>query len=312
MAICLRRLIPLATITMLVAGVLMLVGPAGATVPGANGLILWARFNPDLGDDDIYIANPDGTNEHRVWGPSECPRWSPDGDRILLPGITIINWDGSNPVFFSSATTQNFGCAIWSADGSRVAFESWDDTDPNFVPGIFSIRSSDGGDLKRLTASPFGSHDIPGDYSPDGTKLAFLRGPALNRKNLGAVFIANADGTNARQITPWGLRVGDFAPRWSPDGSRLVFVANHSLFLVNPDGSRLRELFQDTGGNLDLAPAWSPDGSKIIFVRIVFMGRSFQRSLYTINADGTGLTPIIGPHTSGPVGGPDWGVHPLQ
>jgi len=109
MAICLRRLIPLATITMLVAGVLMLVGPAGATVPGANGLILWARFNPDLGDDDIYIANPDGTNEHRVWGPSECPRWSPDGDRILLPGITIINWDGSNPVFFSSATTQNFG-----------------------------------------------------------------------------------------------------------------------------------------------------------------------------------------------------------
>src|SRR5947207_3388043 len=129
MAICLRRLIPLATITMLVAGVLMLVGPAGATVPGANGLILWARFNPDLGDDDIYIANPDGTplallrghalnskklgavfianadgtNARQItpWGlrvGDFAPRWSPDGSRLVFVAnhsLFLVNPDGS-------------------------------------------------------------------------------------------------------------------------------------------------------------------------------------------------------------------------
>src|SRR5689334_17052665 len=91
-----KRWKSLATMTMLVAGVLILVCPTGATVPGANGRIVWGDFNPDIGDDDIYTANSDGTDEQWVYGPSECPRWSPDGNRILLPGITIINWDGSN------------------------------------------------------------------------------------------------------------------------------------------------------------------------------------------------------------------------
>jgi TolB protein len=289
----------------IVVVVLGLVGYAPATVPGTNGLIVWGRFNPEIGDDDIYTANPDGTDEVKVAGPSECPRWSPDGNRIVLPGITVINWDGSNPVQFSSGTTQNFGCAIWSADGSRIAFESWDDANSNFVPGVFSIRSSDGGDLKRLTAATAG-HDIPGDYSPDGTRLVFLGG-APHKK--GAIFVANADGTDRRQITPWGLAPGDFAPRWSPDGSRIVFVSNGSLFLVNPDGSDLRKVFQDTGGRLDLAPAWSPDGKKILFVRIVFAGQPFEQSLYIVNTDGTALTQVRGPHTSGPVQHPDWGVH---
>jgi len=285
--------------------VLALKGDAPATVPGTNGRIVWGRFNPDGGDDDIYTANPDGTGEVKVAGPSECPRWSPDGNRILLPGIAIINSDGTNAVQFNSGTTQNFGCAIWSADGSRIAFESWDDTDPNFVPGIFSIRSSDGGDLQRLTTAPAG-HDIPGDYSPDGTQIVFLGG-APHKK--GAIFIANADGTNRRQITPWGLAPGDFAPRWSPDGSRIVFASQGSLFFINPDGLGLRKVFQDEAA-VDVSPSWSPDGTMILFVRIRFGQHTLEQGLYNIKANGTGLTAITGPHTSGPVHHPDWGANP--
>ena len=69
--------------------VLALGGHSLATVPGPNGRIVWGSFNPDIGDADIYTANPDGAHETRVAGPSECPRWSPDGSRILLPGRSL-------------------------------------------------------------------------------------------------------------------------------------------------------------------------------------------------------------------------------
>jgi Tol biopolymer transport system component len=323
-----------ATLVTLIALLLavVLVRHAGATFLGTNGRIVFGRFNPSIGDDDIYSANPDGSHEVKVLaGPAECPHWSPDGNRIAVTSVgvttinvTTINRDGSGSVLFSSGSTQNFGCSVWSADGSRIAFESWDDTNPNFVPGIFSIRSSDGDDLKRLTANPFGgAHDLPGDYSPDGSHLAFLRGNSLkNRRNgTAAMFVANADGTNPRQITPWGLATGvdGSVPRWSPDGSRIVFVSHGSVFLINPDGSGLVKVFQDTGVSSDLAPAWSPDGTRILFVRIsIVEGRliTAQQDLYTINPDGTGLTQVTntpgGPHTSGAEEFPDWGINPLQ
>src|SRR5947207_14890522 len=82
--------------------VLALGGHSLATVPGPNGRIVWGSFNPDIGDADFYTANPDGAHETRVAGPSECPRWSPGGSRILLPGITIIHLDGSNHGEFNS------------------------------------------------------------------------------------------------------------------------------------------------------------------------------------------------------------------
>jgi hypothetical protein len=53
--------------------VLALGGHSLATVPGPNGRIVWGSFNPDIGDADIYTANPYGTHETRVAGFSECP-----------------------------------------------------------------------------------------------------------------------------------------------------------------------------------------------------------------------------------------------
>jgi len=56
--------------------------------------------------------------------------------------------------------------------------------DPS-LNGIYTIRAFDGGDLTRLTVSPyppqgdFGGGDIPGDYSPDGSQFVFMRAKRL-------------------------------------------------------------------------------------------------------------------------------------
>jgi hypothetical protein len=71
--------------------------------------------------------------------------------------------------------TLNLACWAWSPRGTRLACEGWDDVHPTRPAGVFTVRSSDGGDLVRVTANPYGGHDIPGDYSPDGTRIVFGR-----------------------------------------------------------------------------------------------------------------------------------------
>jgi Tol biopolymer transport system component len=46
-------------------------------------------------------------------------------------------------------------------------------TDPS-RNGIYTIRSSDGGGLTRITSHP-GGDDNPGDDSPDGKRMVFVR-----------------------------------------------------------------------------------------------------------------------------------------
>ena len=60
---------------------------------------------------------------------------------------------------------------VWGLGAEApMACEGWDDSDPSRA-GIYTVRASDGPDLQRLTRE----RDIPCDYSPDGTELAFIR-----------------------------------------------------------------------------------------------------------------------------------------
>ena len=198
------------------------------------------------------------------------------------------------------------------------------------MDGVYTIRSSDGGGLTRLTTNPyppegeFGGGDIPGDYSPDGSQFVFMRakpgaGPVPDRNQSGALFIENSDGTGLHQITPYGLANShdNGVARWSPNGSEILFAGIHerfnggSLYVVHTDGTGLRPIPLKTGGSFSLAftPGWSPDGTKIIFSLFTARGpRTSDENIYTANADGSGLFQV----TSGfGFDFADWGTHPL-
>ncbi|MCD6023036.1 MAG: hypothetical protein K0R20_2746 [Actinomycetia bacterium] len=61
----------------------------------------------------------------------------------------------------------------WSPDGDRISCEGFGVDDPS-LSGIYTIRTSDGGGLRRITSNPDG-FDAPGDFSPDGERLVFTR-----------------------------------------------------------------------------------------------------------------------------------------
>lgn len=316
--VAMRRLITLITVVAAtLLGSAAAAVPAQAKAPGPNGQIVFGRFNTGLDDFQIFTANPDGTRQVQLLpGVAECPRWSPDGTTILVcvanPGGLIrpatVRPDGSGFTPLDNPDpTLNLACWAWSPADARVACEGWDDANPSRPAGIFTVRSADGGGLIRVTANPYGAHDIPGDYAPAGSKIVFLRNNDPNSE-AGALFVVNTNGSGLRRITAWNF--AEDAGSWSPDGKWILFSSkDQKLFIVHPDGSGLRQIRLDTGPGRYLAsqPAWSPDGTQIVLR--LFLASTGQQHLYTARPTGSDLRQVA--NTQGSEELPDWGPHPL-
>ena len=198
--------------------------------------------------------------------------------------VGLVDPDGSNYVQFDNPDpTLELDCHAWSPDGLRLACSGFDGTDVS-RNGIYTVRSSDGGDLTRVTTSPDGGHDDPSDYSPDGQQIVFTR-EGIEDEADRTLMIVNVDGSGARALSDRRLGPG----RWSPDGKTILSdlgEEGESLLLVPVDGGEIRpiEIVSD-----DLRSAfsgsWSPDGEWI-----VFSGRaSISVDLWIVRVDGTNL-----------------------
>ena len=160
------------------------------------------------------------------------------------------------------------------------------------------VMDADGGNQENLTNHP--AHDGEPDWSPDGTKIAFV-----SNRNLGVnqIYVMDADGTNQIRLTDGPRRKQD--PDWSPDGQQIAFTVNLDLhrhvdledddelprIAVMDAGGQNRERFEDHA----MLPSWSPDGQQIAFVS----GRDGGAEIYVIGADGQGLERV----THGLLGG---------
>jgi Tol biopolymer transport system component len=313
------------TIAGLVALVAMSAAPAGAKVPGPNGRIAFTQFEPATGATVTYTVNPDGSHVQRLFARgSEGPHWSPDGSQVSIfccdDGMAAHIVDSDNGSFRELAPpdpTLETHCGQWSPDAQRLACESFGMTDPN-RNGIYSIRSSDGGGLRRITSNP-GGDDIPGDYSPDGKRLVFVR---TDPDGEVGVYVTRLNGSGLRPITPSGMLVHDFfGGSWSPNGNNILLAARSAadhrlaIWVAGADGGGAHQLpikpacggaFSDPRSISCFQPGWSPDGTKVVFTRISANGT--QENIYTVNADGSGLAQVT---NTGHADQPDWGPHPL-
>ena len=271
--------------------------------PDLEGLIVFTRAGGEYGDETVFVANADGTDERQVAPQTCCPRIAPDGSRILMaasaPGdagvtVAITDLDGANrTVVPLPGDGLNLGPGAWSPDGTQILFEGWDDADPS-RDGLY-LGNPDGTGLVRVTDAS-GLHDLTGDFAPDGSQAVFLRhdpsGP-----NPGTLFVTPISGGELVQLTPDDFDVQCcFNYRWSPDGNTILFADTAgSLWTVAPDGSSLTELYSDPQGRYAITPAWSPDGTQIMFA-LDPSADPFAHpanGLYVMEADGSNVRPVL-------------------
>jgi dipeptidyl aminopeptidase/acylaminoacyl peptidase len=112
-----------------------------------------------------------------------------------------------------------------SPDGSRIVYARVvvDSKHTGYETSIWSVPAR-GGDPERLTS---GTHDSQPRWSPDGSRLAFVRSPQKDGKPAPPqIFVMSMRGGEPVQVSD--VAGGAGGPQWSPDGKMIAFGSGTS------------------------------------------------------------------------------------
>ncbi len=221
---------------------------------------------------DLYLANADGTDAHKLITVSGIPAgvsFSPDGARL---GLTVTDPDGNLSSLWEMGTDgtglhpllPNWHrlpaecCGVWAPDGRYYFFLNPSPTGFD----LWALRES-AGILQRQSSTPFQLTTGPLSFrslapSPDGKKL-FVGG----RQGRGELVRYDARSHQFVQFLS-GISAGELD--FSRDGKWVTYVSypDNALWRSRVDGSEPLQLtFPPMFAHL---PRWSPDGTQIAFV----------------------------------------------
>ena len=195
--------------------------------------------------------------------------------------VNLTNQPASNPSGWDASPS-------WSPDGSRIAFIS--DRDGN--PDIW-VMDADGSNPANLTASI--EHETGPEWSPDGSRIAYsaslekeLPDGSFVWSPAPSIFVIDiATGATNRLSVPdpelpsgggWAYDADDTQPTWSPDGETIAFARHYRggtptaqttlVYTVGADGGE-PATFLASGSWAIRGIDWSPDGASIVWSEVV-------------------------------------------
>lgn len=191
--------------------------------PDGSQLVIYTdRFQPPLGNcrenrglHHLAFLIPSGKDIQIIEfsampGEQSRAAWSPDGTQL---------------VFSSACTEQNFQLYMWTVETDSAASV--------LEPGY-------------IASEPAWSHD--------GQSLAFISSHGGDND----IYILDLPTGEVRNLT--NNPASDRDPSWSPDGQQIAFVSdrdgNNEIYIINVDGSQATNLTRDPGN--DIRPDWSP------------------------------------------------------
>jgi Tol biopolymer transport system component len=274
--------------------------------PGLSGRLVFARFTEATHTfTGMFSSAADGSGEVAVPMPwtEGGGRWSTSGDEIAVPtqlddgrvGTAILDATGAVLRVLEIANEGlNLPCTTWSPDDARLACEGWDDSDA-VRAGIYTVRSSDGGDIQRLTTPPAGMADDDGDWSSDG-RIVFKR--YAGDEAPGPLFLVDAAGGDPNPLTSGGQ---EDPGRFSPDGTLVATSSGGVIEVFDLTGARVSTI--ELQADYLFGPAWSPDGAWLVFSSTP--DGQFLSDLFIARPDGADMYQVT--RTSANEIAVDWG-----
>lgn len=176
--------------------------------------------------------------------------------------------------------------AVFPGANGKIAFSM---RDAAFNTDIYTVNA-DGTGLKRLTTGT--ADDIAPEWSPSGTRIAFLSTRGVNGVAVPRLYTMNADGTNVVQVPGTGrVQLGRGSVGWSPDGGRIAYFNADSRLTVVPAAGGTPVAIGPAGGATQSGVEWSRDGARLVFVSD-HLGTSVRPEVFTIGATGAGIVRV--------------------
>ena len=230
------------------------------------------------------------------------PDHVPAGDIVFVstrdgnPEIYSVNADGSNLTRLTDHPA-NDDAPVWSPDRKRIAFAS--DRDGSLE---IYVMNADGTNVVRRTFSASYSQDPC--WSADGSRIVYST-------------ISGSTGVNIWTVSPDSgspsllleTRGYDAHPALSPDGTRLAVMSDWwafdfvwDIFIANADGTGWTGITNTIFDHVDyVRPSWSPDSAKLAVAITRRTGwDEYATQIGVMNADGSGLTPLVSAATGLP------------
>ncbi len=228
----------------------------GGTLGFYNYLVSDQKFH-------VMTAKPDDKS-WKVLAEGADISLSPDGSSAVYAGdaslesIDLIS-GLSRPI---EGTGKNDRGAIWSPDGSRIAFTRGPASGLLGGPGPYSLMlvNPDGTDQKALLANA--DANTAQSWMPDGQSLVYT--------------VQTPEGASVRKID---IQTGKVTPLFtanyhhasvavSPDGTKVAYQEmlpgdHYAIFVSDLSGSNPK-LIVDTSPIVTTVPQWSPDGKWLV------------------------------------------------
>jgi serine/threonine protein kinase len=261
--------------------------------------LAFGRFYEDLNEDELLVANADGTNERSLLRPSNRPSnpgwlseaavaWSPDGKMLATGygqpdggdhmGVAIMSVAEGTLKLIPTPRWFHIGPIVWFSDGNAFALQVQEQE--LGTTQIWQL-SYPGGEARRITSdlNSYAGNSLM--FTADARALVTVQSEAASN-----IWIApSGEASSARPVTSRkNVQDGTHGLTWSPDG-RVVYETNingkRSVWIMNSDGSDPKPLTDSTA--YDNQPEVTQDGRFIVFLSF----REGMSQLWRMDIDGS-------------------------
>lgn len=241
-----------------------------------------AKLSPDgkhmiynKGDNGVYLADSDGSNEQKI-GTTQTMgswAWSPDGQRLVVvgrEGSSLLSLTDKHSTALALDGLPPTGSIDWSPDGH--AFDITTDA------GIYVVEVNGPTQTPRLIikgGQPLLAPLHPVQWFQDSKSLFYS---VHQPKETGWSMLRQALDGSAPKVLHEVSRTDlseFFSPQLSPDGQNLVFIGGDahdnsgtdSLYLVSVASGKRKKVIEVGSAGPEayalLTPLWAPDGHAV-------------------------------------------------